>query len=166
MIVQYLPLGFSALPVTWFLVKKKRGLPTTDELLRQLHPDTLKDLDKFLPHNPIKDLLDSDKEFWRLSGGYKGLLLRFENALCFVQLCQRLERDNRMPKRAVRSAFRKAFWVLFFSVAALPGELSRTLFRKQPHICARIATYFYWELKNRAEALNLEFGTANWNSHA
>lgn len=164
--IQYIPISLSALASTWFFTRNRRKLPTTQELLQRLHPGALKGLDDFLPHNPIKDLVDSDKEFWKASGGYKGLMSRVNNAVCFVQLCQRLERDNGMPREAILYIFRKAFWQLFFSLGAIPEEVIRVIFRNMPHVSARFATHLYWELENLAQGFNAEFGSENWISYA
>jgi hypothetical protein len=163
MIVQYLPMGLSALAATWFLTRRK--LPTNEVLLRKLRPDTLKGLDEFLPYNPIEGLLESDPEFWRISGGYKGLLVRIRNAVCFIKLSQKLEQDHMMPRDAVRCIFVKALWQLVFSTGSLLEEFARLFVRSTPHFCARIATHFYWELSNLAEALNAQYGTENWISY-
>jgi hypothetical protein len=159
----YVPVGLSALSIAWFLTR--RELPPTEELLRKLRPDTLKGLDKFLPYNPIKGLIESDESFWRISEGYRGLLSRIGNAVCYIQLSQQLERDHRMPRDAVRCIFVKALWQLFFSIGSLPEEFFRIFIRSMPHFCARIATHFYWELSNQAEALNAQFGIESWMSH-
>lgn len=165
MLVQYVPVvGLSALSVTWFFTY--RTLPTTEELLRRLHPDALKGLEGYLPYKPIRGLLESDKEFWRISGRYRGLKERVENAVCFVQLAQKLERDHRMPRSAVRCIFVKAVWQLMFSLGSPLEEIVRLFIWPMPHFCSRIATHFYWELSNTAESLNAQFGTENWISYA
>lgn len=159
--------------LAWILTRMYRTLPTTDELLRRLLPDQMKPLQDLIPHDPIRDLLDSDLPFWDLSGGYEGLWKRRANAICYIQLCQRLELEHKMPKEDVRYVSRRAFWQAFFTVACIPEGFVRIFFRivsrgslNVPHACARWATYFYWELSNRAETLNLQFGNANWISHA
>lgn len=162
--VLYVPVGLSALATTWFITRRK--LPTNEVLLHRLRPDTLKGLDSFLPYNPIKGLLESDKEFWRVSGRYGGLMVRARNAICFIQLAQKLEQDHRMPRDAVRCIFIKALWQLAFSLGSILEEFVRLFIWSMPHFCARIATHFYWELSNRAEALNAQFGTESWMSHA
>lgn len=165
MLVQYIPVvGLSALAVTWYITHRK--LSTNEELLQRLRPDTLKGLEGYLPYRPIRGLLESDKEFWRISRGYKGLMVRVGNAVCFVQLAQNLERDHRMPRSAVRCIFVKAIWQLVFSLGAPLEETIRLFATTMPHICSRTATHFYWELSNRAEALNAQFGTENWISYA
>lgn len=162
--VLFPPVALSALTTTWFITRRKLP-PTTNELLQRLRPDALKGLDRFLPYRPIKGLLESDKEFWRLSGKYRGLLVRAENAAVFIQLAQKLEQDEAMPRQAVRCIFIKALWQWLFSIGALGEEVVRLFIWGMPHFCTRIATYFYWELTNQAEALNAQFGTESWMSY-
>ena len=160
----YLPIGLTVLATTtWFITRRK--LPPDEELLCKLRPDTLKGLDNYLPYRPIRGLVESDRDFWRISDKYRGLLVRAANALVFIRLCQNLERKQGMPRQAVRCIFIKALWQWLFSVGALLEEFARLFIWSMPHICARTATHFYWELSNRAEALNAQFGTESWMAH-
>jgi len=166
----YFPLGLSSLAIAWFLTRRKRTLPTTEELLRRLHPDPLKGLDAFLPYNPIKYLfkkfMDSDEEFYRVFGGYSGFVRKLQDAVCYVQLCQQLHRNNGMPWVKFGIVLRKAFFMLFAILLSIPEEAFRVLFHRLPHFCARWMAQLYYDLSIEAENLNLEYGNGNWISHA
>lgn len=164
--VLYVPITIIPIGLAWVLTTRKRIIPTIEELICKLHPGELDAISHFVSSNPIKALVESDLEFYRAFGGYEGFFRKLQDAVCFVQLCQQLHRNNGMPWVELGIVLRKAFFMLFAIFLSIPEAALRILIRRLPHLCARWMAQLYYDLSIEAENLNLEYGTENWISHA
>jgi hypothetical protein len=134
-------------------------------LICRLYPDELKALYDYIPYNPTRDLFASDSKFWQLSGGYCGMFRKLYNSVCYVVLCKRLPD---MPRDALGFLWLRTFGIFWCLVFSYLESLWRAIWRllagiECPHVCAQWATHLYWELETRANSLNLDYGTENWN---
>lgn len=169
MIVQYAPITIIPIGLAWVLTTRNRVIPPTAELIRKLHPGERSAISRFVSRNPIKamikrligGLISSDPEFYRAFGGHEGFIRKWQDAVCYVQLCQRLLR-NGMPLLKFGIVIEKAFLMLFAILLSIPEAGIRLLFRRLPHLCARWVAQIYYDLSIEAENLNLEYGTESW----
>lgn len=152
-------LVLSPLGLAWILTRKKRTLPTNEELQRRIHKGELDSLKDFTPHNAATDVLKTDKHFWECMGGYRGLLRKRENAVFCVQFCQRYVLDSKMDKKDVDYVSRRSFQIAFLIMASIPEQAFRLIWWGMPHYCARWIAYLYWEAATYTQMLNLEYGS-------
>lgn len=149
-------LGFA-----WIGTRMRRILPPTEHMICRLHNGELKALAEFMPHNNAPDVLEEDKRFYECAGGFKGLLRKRSNAVCFVQLGQRYVLDFKMDKQDVDYLSRRAFAIGFLVIGSIPEQGIRLFWRRMPHFCARWACYLYWEAATQMRMLNLEYGSGH-----
>lgn len=150
------------LGIIWVITRSRRRLPPLEEILKRIHQGELDGLDNFLPVNPADGFLETDKSFWMLSKGRKGLKRRKENAVCWVQACQVLHLNSEMPREDLGYMTTRSLLISFFTRCDVVESFFRLFIRSLPHVCARIATYLYWEMERRAQILNLTFGIGHW----
>lgn len=147
--------------LVWIFTRIKRIRPTNEELLDRIHKGELDKLKDFTPHNSNRDVLETDELFWECMGGYRGLLRKRENAVCFVQLGQGYVIDSNMDKRDVEYLSRRSFAIGFLNIASIPEEAIRLIWWGMPHFCARWIAHLYWEAATQTRMLNLEYGTGH-----
>lgn len=156
----YVPVvAFCCIVIAWLITRKRRAQRTTEDILSRIHKGEMDGIKEFMPHDNIIDIFKTDERFYRCSGGFKGLLWKRENAVCFVQLGESYVRDANMDKQDVEYFSERAFAIGFFILASMLEEVIRLFWTNMPHFCARWASYLYWEAATQIRMLNLEYGT-------
>ena len=133
----------------WMSRRLQRHLLKPEEILREMTPHALADLEKIL--STSSELGISDELFWKKSGRVRGLLARRKNARCLLHLCQHLSIHDLIPQRDVKFIAARATAVNFFTCLSIAEDIIRKIMPDLPHCSARVAIHLYYEIELRIE---------------
>src|SRR6185437_9519091 len=120
----------------WLYRSRRRKLLPATAILDKLYPGVSDDIERFTaPYD--SDLVSDDTEFWNASGGWKGMLQRRHNAVCFVQFCQGLDGCSDIERQEIRRITTRAILISFYSGCSLLEAVVRIFVKDIPHSCAR-----------------------------
>lgn len=148
----------TAAGAAWIFTRSRRLARDPQTLLNRLHKHELAQVERFLSAD---DLLEADKEFWRTSGRFPGLLRKLHNATLLVQLCQMLCEQASVDPKIVGYLTKRSVLIVLL-VLASPFEASARLFVTDlPHLFARTATQLYCDMVTRSKTLCCVYSEAN-----
>ena len=139
----------------WYLTGSRRQQRDPQTLINCLHAKQLKNLDDFL--SAEVDLISEDPEFWRCSGGTRGLIRKWQNARIIVQLCQHICVLSQLDPAVADEMTRRSLLIGLMVFCSLPEAFLRLFFSELPHLCARVATEIYSQMTGETQFLCLQY---------
>lgn len=138
--------------VYWIKHHKMNRLISVEEILPQIFPGESNGIEIYTL-NDKADLLDSDRQFWKATGKWRGLLRKRRNAVCFVHLSQQFQPSSFQEKEEIYLIRTRALLITFFITCAIPEAFLRWLIPSIPRTCARVSAQLYWDLERRITTL-------------
>lgn len=141
-----------ALSALWISRRLKGRLLDPDELISRIFPGESIAIEKYTLSEQA-DIIENDIEFWTSCGGWRGLIRKRHNAVCFVQLCQQLSISSQFEKEEIDLIRTRAILITFYLTCSIPEAIVRWFVRSIPHSSARMSAQLYWDIERRMTTL-------------